>query len=136
MARSGVNRDSSQQGVAAITLGIFREVVRLVSTEFRLLRTELGEKIGAIGLGLGLTVGGAVLLILAVVLLFVAAISALMDQGLGLTAATLIVFALVLITGAGSLWFGVRQLRPQNLMPNKTIAQVQKDFESIAPETN
>jgi hypothetical protein len=73
---------------------------------------------------------------LAVVLLFGAAISALMDQGLGLTSATLIIFGLVLVTAAASLWFGIRQLRPQNLMPNKTIAQVQKDFESIAPETN
>ena len=27
-----------------------------------------------------------------------------------------------LITGAGCLWFGIRQLRAENLMPNKTIA--------------
>jgi hypothetical protein len=33
------------------------------------------------------------------------------------------------------LWFGIRQLRAENLMPNKTIAQVQKDFESISPES-
>ena len=38
--------------------------------------------------------------------------------------------------GPGCLWFGIRQLRTQNLLPNKTIAQVQKDFESIAPEAN
>jgi hypothetical protein len=60
MARSAGNRDSSPLGVSAISLGIFREFVRLVSTEFLLLRAELGEKIGVIGLGLGLTVGGGV----------------------------------------------------------------------------
>jgi uncharacterized membrane protein YqjE len=136
MARAKGYRDAAPQGVAATTVGIFREVVRLIGTEFRLLRAEIGEKIGVIGWGVGLAAGGAVLLIMGVVLLFVAAISALMDQGLGLTAATLIVFVVVLAAGAGCLWFGVRQLRMQNLLPNKTIAQVQKDIESIAPEPN
>jgi uncharacterized membrane protein YqjE len=122
--------------VAGTAVGIFKEFLRLIGTEFQLLRAEIGEKIGVIGLGVGLAAGGAVLLIMGVVLLFVAAISALRDQGLGLTAATLIVFAVVLVSGAGCLWIGVRQLRTQNLLPNKTIAQVQKDFESIAPESN
>jgi uncharacterized membrane protein YqjE len=136
MPRSNSYRDATPPGVATTALGIFKEALRLVGTEFRLLRAEMGEKISIIGIGVGLAVGGGVLLIMAVVLLFVAAISALMDQGLGLTAATLIIFALTLIAGAGCLWFGIRQLRTQNLLPNKTIAQVQKDFESIAPEAN
>ncbi len=106
------------------------------TTEFRLLRAELGEKIGLIGLGVGLVAGGAVLLIAAVVLLFVAGISALVNYGFGLTAAILIVFGTVLVAGAGCLWLGIRQLSVENLMPNKTIAQVQKDFKSITPETN
>ena len=136
MARARGYREANPPGVASTAVGIFKEVIRLIGTEFRLLRVELGEKIGVIGLGLGLAAGGAVLLIVAVVLLFVAAISALMDQGFGLTLATFIVFGLVLITGAGCLWFGIHQLRTKNLMPNKTIAQVQKDFETIAPEPN
>jgi uncharacterized membrane protein YccC len=77
-----------------------------------------------------------VLLITAVVLLFVAAISALVDYGIGLTMATLIVFGAVLLFGIGCLWLGLRQLQPSNLMPKKTIEQMQKDFESIAPEGN
>jgi len=115
---------------------IFRTTLRLIITEGRLLRTELGEKIGLIGLGLALTVGGGVLLIMAVVLLFVAAISALVGSGFSLTAATLMVFAAVLLVGLGCLWFGLHQLQPSNLMPRKTIQQVQKDFQTIAPEAN
>jgi uncharacterized membrane protein YqjE len=121
--------------VAGTAFDIFKEFLRLIATEFRLLRTELGEKVGVIGLGVGLAAGGALLLIAAVVLLFVAVIAALIEHGFGLTVATLIVFAAVLMTGDGCLWFGIRQLRAENLMPNKTIAQVQKDFESISPET-
>jgi uncharacterized membrane protein YqjE len=129
-------RAATVQGVAPTTMSIIRTLGRLAATEFRLLRAELNDKIGALGLAIGLATGGAVLLITAVILLFVAAISALMDQGFGLTSATLIVFGVVVITGSGCLWFGIRQLRTENLLPNKTIAQVQKDFESIAPETN
>jgi hypothetical protein len=136
MARARSYRDAAPPGVATTTLDIFREFVRLVGSEFRLLRAELGEKIGVIGFGVGLAAVGAVLVVMAGVLLFVAAITALMDLGFGLTAATLIVFGVVLGAGTGCLWFGIHQLRTQNLLPNKTIRQVQKDFESIAPESN
>lgn len=125
MARVRIRRDmASQGGVAGTALDIFKEFLRLVATELRLLRVELGEKVGFIGIGIGLAVCGTLLLIAAVVLLFVAAIGALIEHGFSLSLATLIVFAAVLITGSGCLWFGIRQLRVDNLMPNKTIAQV------------
>jgi uncharacterized membrane protein YqjE len=136
MARARSYRDAAPPGVAATALGILKEAARLLGTEARLLRAEMGEKISVIGLGVGLAIGGVVLLVMAVVLLFVTVISALMDQGFGLTAAALIVFGVVLVAGAGCLWFGIRQFQTQNLLPNKTIAQVQKDLESIAPEPN
>jgi hypothetical protein len=100
------------------------------------LRTELGEKVGLIGLGVALTAGGGVLLIMAAVLLFVALISALVSAGFTLTVATLIVFGVVLAVGLVCLWFGLQQLQLSNLVPRKTIRQVQKDFETIAPEAN
>jgi uncharacterized membrane protein YqjE len=137
MARARASRrGTSEQGVAWTAIDIVKEYARLVVTEFRLLRAELGEKIGQIGIGVAFTAGGVVLLIMAVVLLFVAAISALIDFGLSLTVAALIVFAMVLAGGAGCIWFGLRQLQPENLVPRKTIEQVQKDFEAIAPEAN
>lgn len=136
MARAKIRGEMTPQGgVAGTALDIFKEFLRLVATEFRLLRAELGEKASVIGIGVGLAACGTLLLIAAVVLLFVAAIGALIEHGFSLTLATLIVFAAVLITGSGCLWFGIRQLRADNLMPNKTIAQVQKDFESLSTET-
>ena len=135
MARAKGRQGGASQSVASTAWGILREFTRLFGTQFRLLQAELGEKIRVIGLGIGLAAGGAVLLITSLVLLFVAAISALVDQGLGLTSATLVVFALALVAGTGCLWFGTRQLRARNLIPSKTIGQVHKDFESIASET-
>ena len=137
MAQARTRHDKlPQHGVASTATQIFKQCIRLIVTEGRLLRTELGEKIGVIGLGVVLTAGGGMLLITAVVLLFVAAISALVDYGFSLTIATLIVFGAVLLFGVGCVWFGLRQLQPANLMPRKTIEQVQKDFESIGPEAN
>jgi hypothetical protein len=136
MANSRRHHDRPRLAVASTAMEIFRTTLRLIITEGRLLRTELGEKIGLIGLGLALTVGGGVLLIMAVVLLFVAAISALVSYGFSLTVATLMVFAAVLLVGLLCLWFGLHQLQPSNLMPRKTIQQVQKDFQTIAPEAN
>jgi putative superfamily III holin-X len=136
MANSRRHHDRPRLAVGSTAMEIFRTTLRLIITEGRLLRTELGEKIGLIGLGLALTVGGGVLLIMAVVLLFVAAISALVSYGFSLTVATLMVFAAVLLVGLLCLWFGLHQLQPSNLMPRKTIQQVQKDFQTIAPEAN
>src|SRR5215216_7152533 len=136
MAHERSRHDPPRNGVSSTAVEILKAYVRLIVTEGRLLRTELGEKIGVIGLGVALTAGGGVLLITAVVLLFVAAISALVDYGFSLTIATLIVFGAVLLFGVGCVWFGLRQLQPANLMPRKTIEQVQKDFESIGPEAN
>ena len=136
MANTRRNHDRPRLAVGSTAMEIFRTVIRLIVTEGRLLRSELSEKIGLIGLGLALTVGGGVLLIMAVVLLFVAGISALVDAGFGLTIATLIVFAALLVVGLACLWFGLHQLQPSNLMPRKTIQQVQKDFQTIAPEAN
>ena len=113
---------------------LFKEIAKLVRTETQLLRTELAEKAVRVGLGIGLTVAAAILFITAIILLFVATIAALVDYGFSLSAATLIVAGVMLILGAISLWLGVHQLRAKNLMPSKTIDQVQKDVEAIKTE--
>ena len=135
MPRAKTSHVNTQPALVSTAWRIVQEVLRLVSSEFRLFRAELKEKISVIGIGLAFGITGTLLLIVAVVLLLVAAISALVDQGFGLTAATLMIFGIALVGGAGCLWFGMHHIAKQNLLPNKTIAQVQKDFESIAPET-
>ena len=113
---------------------LFKEIAKLVRTETQLLRTELAEKAVRVGLGIGLTVAAAILFITAIILLFVATIAALVDYGFSLSAATLIVASVMMILGAIFLWLGVDQLRAKNLMPSKTIDQVQKDVEAIKTE--
>ena len=136
MARARAPNASARANLVATAMAISRTGVQLIVTEARLLRTELREKMGRLGLGVALAAGGGVLLVLAVVLLFVALIGALIDAGFSLAIAALIVFAAALVIGGGCLWLGLRQLRLEKLMPKRTIEQVQKDFESITLETN
>lgn len=136
MAGTRRRRASPRPSIAATAVAISQESLRLIATEARLLRSELREKLGRIGFGVALAAGGTVLLLMAVVLLFVALIGALIEAGLTLPIAALIVFAAVLLAGGACLWLGLRQLQLEKLMPRKTIEQVQKDFETITLETH
>ena len=124
----------SPQSVAATVFAILREGRQLLLAEGRLLQSELRQKLGSVGLGLALAAAGGVLLTMAAIVLLVAAIGALMQAGFSLTVAALIVFAALLVLGGLSVWLGLHRLQPENLVPTRTIAQIQKDFESITLE--
>ena len=129
-----VSRKLRTAGAVSTFRDIFKEIVKLVRTEAQLLRTELAEKAMRVGLGIALTVAAAILFIAAIILLFVATIATLVDYGFSLSVATLIVAGAMLAVGAIFLWLGLHQLRAKNLVPSKTIEQVQKDVEAIKTE--
>ena len=134
MAGRKLRSHSSAQGFASRFQKILRVVPGLFRRDAQLLRAELREKLGAIGLGVALTIGAAVLFMTAVILLFVAAIAALVEYGFSLTAAILIVTGALLVCGMACLYFGLRQLQAKNLIPSKSIARVQHDVEKIKSE--
>ena len=129
-----VSRKLRTAGAVSTFRDIFKEISKLVRTEAQLLRVELAEKATRVGLGIALTVASAILFITALILLFVATIAALVDYGFGLSIATLLVAGAMLAVGAIFLWVGLHQLRAKNLVPSKTIEQVQKDVEAIKTE--
>jgi hypothetical protein len=91
---------------------------------------------GVLGVGLAFTTAAVIFLIAAIVLLFVAAIAALVDYGLSLTVAALMVATALGVLGVACLWFGFRQLQARRLMPLKAIRQVERDLESIGREVS
>jgi len=101
----------------------------LVRKETQLARTEMSEKLVDLAVGIGLLVGGAVLLIPALVILLQAAVSALIDAGLGATWATLIVGVAALALGGVLLAFGISRLRAAHPVPSRTIEQLERDVE-------
>src|SRR5579884_1238329 len=84
----------------------------LVQKEAQLARAEVSESIGKATAGLSFVIGGAVLLIPALVVLLNAAVAALTERGhLAPYWSALIVGGVVLILGLALLFFGSRRLR-------------------------
>jgi hypothetical protein len=99
----------------------------LVQIEFRLFKAELAEKAVRIRAGAALIVAGAVLLTAALILLLQAAVLALVAAGLSATAATLLVAAATIAIGFAFLMSGRKQLDADQLVPDRTVTDIQRD---------
>jgi hypothetical protein len=103
------------------------QLADLARTEGQLARAEISEKMTLAANGLGLIVGGAILLMPALVVLLEAAVAALVDNGIAPYWAALIVGGACLLLGLILLLIGVSRLRAGRLVPDKTIQQLQRD---------
>jgi hypothetical protein len=119
----------SDRPISTILTDLLNQLANLARSESRLARTEISEKLSAMGAGAGLAVAGAVLLIPSLVLLLDAAVAALVDGGMEPYLAALIVGGGVLLLGLVLLLVGVRRLRVGNVVPGKTIHQLKEDAE-------
>jgi hypothetical protein len=117
-----------QRNVPEIISDLFSQLATLVRKETLLARTEISENVAGVGRSLGLIIGGAVLLIPALVILLQAATAGL-TEGYGLKSywSALIVGGAVLIIGLILLLAGSSRLKIENMMPNRTVHQLRRD---------
>ncbi len=110
---------------------IFRDLLTqltaLLRNERELAQAEIGEKIDQAARGLALMVGGAVLLIPALVVLLGAAVAAIMQTGMEPYLAALIVGAAALVIGFGLVLIGRNSLKLSRLVPARTLEQLRRD---------
>jgi hypothetical protein len=99
----------------------------LARKESQLARAEMSEKITQVAFGLAFIVGGAVLLTPALVVLLQAAVAALEQAQFKSTVAALIVGGAVLLIGIILLIIGINRMKADNLVPKRTIHQIQED---------
>jgi uncharacterized membrane protein YqjE len=118
---------NQNRSIADLLRDVIAQVTTLLRKETELARVELSENISRAALGLGLIVGGAVLLIPALVILLEAAVAALEQNGMRPAEAAGIIGGIVLVLGFILIAIGTSRLRVKNLMPNKTIQQLQQD---------
>src|SRR5437763_7365162 len=71
----------NQRSVPEIIGDLFAQLTTLLRNEAQLARTEVSDNVASVGRGLGLMVGGAVLLIPALVILLEAGVAALIERG-------------------------------------------------------
>jgi hypothetical protein len=113
--------------VPELFTSVVSQLADLMRTEGQLARAEISEKMTLAATGLGLIVGGAILLMPALVVLLEAAVAALVDNGIAPYWAALIVGGACLLLGLILLLTGVSWLRAGRLVPGKTIYQLQRD---------
>jgi len=111
--------------------GLFRDLLLQLTTllrmEGQLARAEMSEKLGRATRGVALVLGGAVLMMPALVILLEAIVAALVDAGLEAHWAALIVGGLALILGGIVLFAGVKAMKLEELTPRRTIDNLQRD---------
>jgi hypothetical protein len=120
-----INRSRSTAGILSDLLTQFSTLVR---QESELVRVEMSEKVSQIGTGLGLTIGGAVLVIPAIVILLQAAVQGLEQTGLASYWSSLAIGGGAVLIGLVLLMIGLSRLRADNLMPKKSIHQLQENI--------
>jgi len=113
--------------VPELFTSVVSQLAELMRTEGLLARAEISEKMTLVATGLGLIVGGAILLMPALVVLLEAAVAALVDNGYAPYWSALVVGGACLALGLILLLIGARWLRASKLMPDKTIHQLQRD---------
>jgi len=119
---------NNQRSVPEIIGDLFSQLTTLLRKEAQLARTEVSENIASLARGLGLIVGGAVLLSPALVILLQAGVAALTDTyAIRSYWSALIVGGAVLIIGIILLLVGISRLKLENIMPSKTVHQLQQD---------
>jgi hypothetical protein len=117
----------SDRPTSTLVTDLFSQLANLARFEGRLARTEMSEKLSAMGVGAGLALFGAVLLIPALVILLDAAVAALVDGGMEAHLAALLVGGGALLVGLILLLLGTSRLRAASLVPDKTIHQLKED---------
>ena len=113
--------------VPELFTSVVTQLADLMRTEGRLARTEISEKMTHVGTGLGLIVGGAILLMPALVVLLEAAVAALVENGYAPYWSALIVGGTCLVLGLILLLLGSSWLKAARLIPDKTLYQLQRD---------
>ncbi|MDB5361042.1 MAG: hypothetical protein JWO51_2339 [Rhodospirillales bacterium] len=118
---------AADKSIPQIFGDLLNQFTTLLSKEAQLARAEVSENITRAAAALALIVGGAVLLIPALVVLLQAAVSALMEAGIAAHWSQLIVGGAVLLIGLVLLFLGVNRLKVEKMIPNRTIHQLQQD---------
>jgi uncharacterized membrane protein YqjE len=122
--------DADPRPTGTLLTDAINQLTRLVRGEVALAKAEVAQNIKNAGLGIALLVGAVVLVFVALnvlVLALVAALSAIMPAGW----ASLLV-GVVLLAVAGLLAMrGLNALKPENIAPSRTLANVQADAQAI-----
>ncbi len=119
--------DPSRRSLPQLFTDVLEQFTTLLRAEIKLARAELSDKVSGAAIAIGLIVGGAVLLIPALVILLQAAVAGLNETGLAPYWSALIVGGAALLIGIILALIGVNRLKAERLVPSRTVEQLRRD---------
>ncbi len=119
--------DPSRRSFPQLFTDLIEQVTSLLGKEVRLARAELSENVTSAAMGIAFIVGGAVLMIPALVILLEAAVAALNEAGFAPYWSALIVGGAAILIGIVLALVGINRLKVKRLAPTKTIEQLRRD---------
>jgi len=120
-----------QRTVAELVSDAVNQFTKLIRNEVAIARAELTAKATEAALGIGLVVGGALLLIPAMVLLLMALAAWLSELGLSNSVANLTAGILGLVISGVVGFVGKSRLTAENLKPRRTISEFERDIAAV-----
>ena len=118
---------SYERSIPDIATDLLSHFPILIRKEAQLARVELSENMSRIGFGIAFIGIGAVLLIPALVVLLEAGVAALERAGFLPAISSLIVGGAAFVVGVILMLIGIGRMKAANLVPERTIQQVQAD---------
>ena len=119
------------RSLAGLVSDLAQQVTTLLQTEGKLLRAEMTEKLANAGAGAVEVLGGAICLLAALMVLLQALVIALANMGLGGGWASLLVGVIVAGLGIFLLRAGSSNLKPSEMTPDRTQAQLKRDAQTV-----
>ncbi len=106
----------------------FGDASALLSSEAKLLRAEMNEKINQALSAMALMLGAAIFFIGALLLLLEAGVAYLVQMGFSTAIASLIMFGVSAVMGLILFFIGKSALAPENLKPDRAMNQINRDM--------
>lgn len=122
---------SGRPSTPGLVADAIAQLTRLVETEIRLVRTELGEKISAAVRAVVMLVVSAVLLVAALVLILQGLVYLLVYFGMQPFIAAFIVGIVVAAIAGIVVYIALQRLSADNLKPKRTMTQISRDATAI-----
>lgn len=119
------------RSVTELLSDALHQFTKLIRTEIELAKTEIAGKASQAAMGIAFIAGGALVTIAALVLLLLALAMWLAELGLSDSVAHLIAGVLGIVISAGLAWTGMNRLKPANLVPERTMDQLEQDAAAV-----
>lgn len=112
------------------------QMARLVETEIKLVRTELGEKLSEAIWAVAIIAASAVLLLASIILLLIGCVHLLIYFGMQPFVAYFAVGLLFIVIGGIAVYFAISRLTPSGLAPKRSLNQISKDARAIKEQVS